>query len=759
MNLTKFESLRKETLALAERINECVSRFQSVHRGSNETFRLWENIVSQVLRQLNDDIIRVAVVGTVKSGKSTFVNSFLGGDFLKRGAGIITSIITRVRPNGNTSAKLLLKTWNHINKDIMQALGLFPSLEWKSRQGNFDIRNTQDRRDLKKALAALKPEQIISQESKDWNSVLLSAYLEGYDSMKDMIKEDPSSFVYDKELFDQHKNIVGSDALSIYLQDILLTIPSQNSLLKNLEISDCQGSDSPNPMHLAMIQNYLVQAHQIIYVITSRVGIRQADIRFLNLVNEMRLLKNALVVVNCDLGEHETLEDLKSIVGNIQKELSHIHNGDLPVFSFSALYNLLKSGQLNSQISEKNKLKISQWTQDHTMPEFSDAETERFLDRFSDIISQERFSLLIESNVERLGIVASGLYDLVNLSTELLRKNSHDAQSLLAEMRKRKDSIDNLISIVTDTLKGAHNKLKKELGKKTDHFFDPEYGDTAKDIYKFIKTYNASHPGGERLSDIPQFWAALYSMFQEFQQALNRFLAESINVKILNYVSEQEIFIKKTIEGIGESFNSMIRDVIHEYQRKLNILGPGRDQKEEGYHAGKIDIHAVKHQCKLNIPIINSDLPLNAQIKTEALVHFGVQKMKVFFKTIFKKPVEREQEKYAELLRHRIGQMKRSAKESIAGLLVDYKENLKFQYLYKLTEAVLDSLFQGLAARIHAFTVDLAYMEENIHTTQNEKKQSADSLQALNQDLEAILKGVRGMGEGLWIQPGQEKLQ
>jgi len=37
--------------------------------------------------QLTEETIRVAVVGPIKSGKSTFLNALLRGDYLKRGAG------------------------------------------------------------------------------------------------------------------------------------------------------------------------------------------------------------------------------------------------------------------------------------------------------------------------------------------------------------------------------------------------------------------------------------------------------------------------------------------------------------------------------------------------------------------------------------------------------------------------------------------------------------------------------------------------
>ncbi len=58
----------------------------------------WQRMLAQIQAHLAEDVVRVAVVGTVKSGKSTLINALVGQDILKRGAGILTAMITRVQP-------------------------------------------------------------------------------------------------------------------------------------------------------------------------------------------------------------------------------------------------------------------------------------------------------------------------------------------------------------------------------------------------------------------------------------------------------------------------------------------------------------------------------------------------------------------------------------------------------------------------------------------------------------------------------------
>ena len=91
---------------------------RSVPELSHEAVAEWEKTCRLLPQQLEEEIMRVAVVGTIKSGKSTFLNSLLQGDYLKRGAGVITSIVTveswtiwRPRIAGSTFAPRVSILW------------------------------------------------------------------------------------------------------------------------------------------------------------------------------------------------------------------------------------------------------------------------------------------------------------------------------------------------------------------------------------------------------------------------------------------------------------------------------------------------------------------------------------------------------------------------------------------------------------------------------------------------------------------------
>ena len=74
--------------------------------------------------------------------------------------------------------------------DIDQALVLFPSWERQSSDSTFDIRRSEDRHALTRALDRLSPELLITDGTFNSNSVILSLYLKGYDRFSEYISSD-----------------------------------------------------------------------------------------------------------------------------------------------------------------------------------------------------------------------------------------------------------------------------------------------------------------------------------------------------------------------------------------------------------------------------------------------------------------------------------------------------------------------------------------------------------------------------------------
>ena len=79
--------------------------------------RHWQDALQQAEDRLQQAKVRIAVLGAVKSGKSTLLNALLGADRLRRGAGILTSIVTRIQLGKISRAHLRFKS-KSINSDV-----------------------------------------------------------------------------------------------------------------------------------------------------------------------------------------------------------------------------------------------------------------------------------------------------------------------------------------------------------------------------------------------------------------------------------------------------------------------------------------------------------------------------------------------------------------------------------------------------------------------------------------------------------------
>ena len=95
--MDRYNSIKDNLLLINQDLLKLFTDAKTLAGTSDHSFSDWQNTCNNIQHQLSEEIVRVAVVGPIKSGKSTFINSLFKGDYLKRGAGVITSIVTRVR--------------------------------------------------------------------------------------------------------------------------------------------------------------------------------------------------------------------------------------------------------------------------------------------------------------------------------------------------------------------------------------------------------------------------------------------------------------------------------------------------------------------------------------------------------------------------------------------------------------------------------------------------------------------------------------
>jgi GTPase SAR1 family protein len=685
-----------------------------------------------------EDMMRVAVVGPIKSGKSTFLNSMLKGDYLKRGAGVVTSIVTRVRSGDRLSAHLYFKSWDEVNAEMEQALVLFPSLEWRKNNSNFDIRSKDERRQIQRALKSLSSEQLISHDTRNLNNVLLTSYIKGYDRVYDILSSDDTTRRYEETTFAEHKAFVGNEDLAVYLKDVQLQIPSAGTD-ENIEIADCQGSDSSNPMHLAMIQDYLLLTHLIVYVISSRTGLRQADIQFLSMIKKMGILDNILFVINCDFSEHDSMEELEILVGKVKEELALI-KPDPEVYAFSALFNLFSSPQLT--LSEKDQLRMLQWKAEEKLTDFSVRETMRFQSAFDLKFSGGRGAVLLQNHLERLSVVLSGMDNWIGINRDVLARDSESTREMKQKLKTHQERVDQMKAVLKTTISGAVAKIKKKLNVEVNRFFDVHSGDIIKKIFTFIKDYKGLTQPVKGKADLPGVSRTMYLGYQDFKQSLDKFITEEINPEVIRFVKVQEKEIGTYFETITSPYNAMLSDAYDEYIRMMKKLGVSLNLEAQPKIALP-DMVAQLQQSGLNPPKLVTTMHYSARIKTVAILRLGVYSLQRNIKKILKKPADKRAEVFRQALRSGTQQMKRETLKSVVEQLKDFRENLKFAFLLKLVEKFAENLSDLMIDHFQLFFTDLSAVADRLDSTKADRQHILKILEEMNQQA-AEIKGSIG---------------
>jgi GTPase SAR1 family protein len=733
--MSTFESVKNDLISVNREMSELFTTAQSIPGISSFPLGNWERAGRTIEEQLGEDILRVAVVGAIKSGKSTFVNAVLEGDYLKRGAGVVTSIVTRVRKGPVLKARLVFKTWEEVNAEMEQAMVLFPSLEVNPRDEKFDIRRQKDRDELSRALTSLSGDQLISQDARDVNAVVLSTYLKGYDRVVNALAWDKATTLqFEGDAFVKHKDYVGDDSLAVYLRDMELQIPARQNLDDNIEIADCQGSDSPNPLHLAMIQDYLLKTHLIIYLLSSRTGVRQADIKFLSMIRKMGLMENIIFIVNCDFNEHEDIEDLKDLLSRIREEVA-VMKPDPEMYAFSALFNLF--GTLRTSLSEKDRLRLEYWEGESAMTEFSNGERKRFETDLDKKLTRDRFTLLVKNHVERLSVMAQGLRDWVTINGDILSKDADDARAIAEKIKMEQMQMDQVRAMIKDTLTGTSQTTKREIEKDINSFLDASFGDVIKEIQAFVRRYSIDTRNNAEDLDGMGFSATLYMVFQEFKHAMDIFMTETINPKLVHFIRQDEKKIDNLLVTVAGTYGTMVKDSFQRYESTLRTLGvelAGRSSDGDI----SLNVESLKRAAGLAVPPLVSSLRYTNKIRTEAIVRLGFYNFVKAVKKLFKRTIHDEREGQLAALRDGVRRIKRETERSLVFHLNDYRENLKYQYVFKLVDVAAENLYDMLVDRFQAFTIDISDMMDLVGKEHHVKEEAAHVLSTLDRSIAGL---------------------
>ncbi|RUA00466.1 MAG: hypothetical protein DSY89_06525 [Deltaproteobacteria bacterium] len=744
-----YQDKRDRILDISEAFVSLLTRAETLPAKNNDVFFQWKTISRGILEKIKGETLRVAVVGSIKSGKSTFVNSLLEGEFLKRGAGVVTSIVTRVRKGETPAAKLYFKSWDDINAEIQRAIAIFPGESWKTDKFTFDLRREADRSDLRQALSELDTGHLIRQGELNADSVLLSSYLKGFDRVKDAVSSESRTQTYTGDAFHLHRQFSGDDSQAVYLRDIQLDVDAA-ILNDHLEIADCQGSDSPNPHHLAMIQDYLLTANLLIYVISSRTGLRRADIRFLSMIKKMGIMDNIIFVINCDFSEHDSLDGLQRLVENTDESLALICP-EPEIFAFSSLYNLFLTTR--ETLSQKDHARMSQWELDPPLIDFSKEQTGQFDEALTRKLTRDRYSLLLKNHLGRIHLACEGFRRWVGIRRDLIDSDAGRIEMIMSRLSAQQQKSREMSAMIRTTLDGAVTRTQHKIRHDVDRFFDPSSGDLINGVVAFIRHHQTgSQFAGEELASTG-FTTALYNLFQQFKNSVDQFMTTSVNPDIVRFVRDAERNIADTFNQIAKPFELMVHDAVVENNTALSDQGlTGTGVTVEIEEWSRPDLASVKSMSGLSLPSANAVMHYSARIKSDAMLRYGAYSMVKWFRKLFKKPDSPKNSEGLKALNDGMRRMKREIERSIKSQFIDYREHIKFQYLFKFIDCYANTVHDALVAHFASYQGGLSQVSDLVDNQSADKQKIIQTLDELQRESTQIAEQIDSL-RGQLMQP------
>lgn len=294
-------------------------------------------------------------LGTIKSGKSTFLSALVGGDILPRGSGVKTFNLSRLFHSGTPSASIAFKSKNQLAAMLafdFRMLGVAidvpedpydPAMITKIAQQYEDFeRMAQDDGRLDYLLERNDEQRFLSMALARVRLLItcLKQLQSEIDPSTLAVIRTRQKLTFEGDRFDDYRCWAASSAYAVIIQDLSIGTPFPSALPADIALVDCQGSDSLNPLDFAAVDAALHRADRIVYVVNSRLGLRLADKELLLHIQRAGLSPKAALIYNIEAFEPLAAADFVQMKQKLSADLAAMKLSAMPVFPLCALLAL-----------------------------------------------------------------------------------------------------------------------------------------------------------------------------------------------------------------------------------------------------------------------------------------------------------------------------------------------------------------------------------------------------------------------------------
>jgi hypothetical protein len=682
--------------AAVSEILSVIDRMDTVPGMSDDQLHSMKTRCAGIPEQIRSNRIRIAVVGVIKSGKSTLINAMTGKEVVKRGAGVVTAVTTRIRKGRKNRAVLFLKSWDDVNNTLKNVLEMFPEDDIPSLAidpGTFDLRRKPDRDFLNRVYEKLAGAFPVTDQGIRPEILVIRNALQGYDFCRHHVGPDREQLFFEGRQFEDHKQFTGDAPNAFYVADACLELFGR-TLDPRIELADCQGADSTDPGQLNRILAYLQQANLIIYCISSRTGLRRSDMRFLKIIQGMGLLENIVFVNNCDLSEHDTLDDLQTMARKTAQELTFL----LPspeLYSFSALMRLFET--MEKKLSRRNRHRLALWQEDSAMASWCSENADRFDARLSALLASHYHRLLLSTHLEHLFHMSAALENKAQL---FLDANRHDRENTHKKIIRIQEHARQLESIVENAIPGAVSGLVREIETHLEDAFEKDAIQIRRKIVDFVHQTSldpAPYLNRFRETGVKK---AVYLMFQDFRRDLDLFVMTDILPEIKALAARQESRIQDYFQSLLDTYRidlskiSLISDPSEDADVQTRLAA-----MQNEFEAG-VDVQAIKKILGLTLPDMTLLPRYPGRTQTRALTGMGLSFVTRFFRSLLDRQTAFSFSSGFDAAGRRI---KKQALQGIDSQIEQFHVRMKQAYFTPLIQAVTRDVVKKIHDRFSMY--------------------------------------------------------
>ncbi len=655
--------------------------------------RHWQEALQHAEDRLQQAKVRIAVLGAVKSGKSTLLNAVLGADRLRRGAGILTSIVTRIQLGKISRAHLRFKSKSLLDRQFQAALAFLQSSD--SSLPSCKLDQASERQSLLHWLDEQPAEEDTSHFSEE--RAFLRACLVGYSEAIGYLNNSTQVRTWSGEESCHHQAWVEQDSRAVFLEDLLLEEPGWT--WQGTEIADCQGIDSPNPLHLVQVQEYASRSNLLIYVISSRIGIRQADVHLLRNLYQLGLADQIIFVINLDLNEHEEQADVDRITEHILRDLRRCGWQQPHYFMFSALHLLL---QRKLELTTREQKQLEFW-QDHPVSQMSANAWKTFQEELHMRLAHQQSQTLLAGEWRHCQRLHRQVSEFVERLQITLSAETLDWEEWQSELQHRQRYLNYHEQNLRYTLKGGEQQWKQHIDYGVRALFERQGGKVWSSLDRFLRQLELTQPKDNFSPNIQSMlWV------QEAREKLLRWVVDEINVSLLPEIARLCSEITMLINQAVEPFFEVLDELQHrEYklQSKLqNDLVSSSENPKVYWQFPEIEPISFTTTMAFQTP---------EQLRSWLL--YGQS----WFRTLWRKERNPQMDFHQQSQR----ELERQLRENLDFDVLNYRENLKYRYLWSGTEQLLETILVCWQEAARGCQADLGSLLEQLEKLRSERKQ------------------------------------